>query len=137
MPSGIDLLPVMPIYWWSTRLDIHADITAKRPILSLMSYTWRSKMYKLPAAAAVALILGAPLAFGANNALPNPADLTTQHCSYLETQMPSQAQKPYAAATTQAAEQKALSFCRQDRHKDDGPQRIAQPKAPDLFPVRP
>ncbi|HET6621702.1 MAG TPA: hypothetical protein VFG64_17325 [Dongiaceae bacterium] len=94
-------------------------------------------MYKIPAAVAVALVLGAPLAFGANNGLPNPADLTTQHCSYLETQMPSQAQKPYAAAATQAAEEKALSFCRQDRHKDDGAQRIGQPKAPELFPVRP
>lgn len=94
-------------------------------------------MYKIPAVVAVALVLGPPLAFGANNGLPNPADLTTQHCSYLETQMPSKAQKPYAAATTQAAEEKALSLCRQDRHKDDGPQRIGQPKAPELFPVRP
>lgn len=94
-------------------------------------------MYKIPAAAAVALILGAPLAFGANNGLPNPTDLTTEHCSYLETQMPPKALKPYAAATRQAAEEKALSLCRQDRHKDDGAQRIGQPKGTTLFLAHP
>jgi hypothetical protein len=94
-------------------------------------------MYKIPAAAAVALILGAPLAFGANNGLPNPADLTTEHCSYLETQMPSQGVTPYSEAKRQAAEEKALSLCRQDRHKNDNTQRIGQPKGTTLFLAHP
>jgi len=58
-------------------------------------------------ASAVALVIGAPLAFAANSNT-NSGALTTQHCSYLETQ--------YKGA---APSEKALSLCRQDRHKDD------------------
>ena len=64
-------------------------------------------MKRIILASTAALILGAPLAFAANSNM-NGGELTTQHCSYLETQ--------YKGA---APSEKALSLCRQDRHKND------------------
>ena len=63
-------------------------------------------MKKIILASAAALVIGAPLAFAANSNM-NSGALTTQHCSYLETQYKSQ------------PSEKALSLCRQDRHKND------------------
>ncbi len=76
-------------------------------------------MHKIPLMAAVALVLGTPLAFAADNALPNPALAYTEHCSNLETQYPIKDDATsYSAAKKQAAEQNALSLCRQDKHKN-------------------
>ena len=68
-------------------------------------------MKKILMASAIALVCGAPLAFAATGNMNNGA-LTTQHCSYLETQMSG------AKFKSQAAEDNALSLCRQDRHKN-------------------
>src|SRR5688572_11902309 len=79
------------------------------------------KMNKIPLMAAVALVLGTPLAFAADSGLPSPALATTEHCSRLETQFPIKDDATsYSAAKKQAAEQNAMSLCRQDKHKNGG-----------------
>jgi len=69
-------------------------------------------------AAAALLVAGTPLAFAANNAFINRADLTTLHCSYLNQQFSSSGWKHYSEAAKQVAEEKAMSLCRQDRHRE-------------------
>src|SRR5881396_2430789 len=53
-----------------------------------VQYVEIDKMNKFPMALAVALVLGAPLAFAANDNLPSPAAMTTVHCTNLETPSP-------------------------------------------------
>jgi len=75
-----------------------------------------NEMNRILMAAAAALVLGAPLAFAANSGLPNPADLTTKHCSYLDQQFSNAKYKTEAAK--QVAEEKAEALCRQDKDRD-------------------
>ena len=78
-------------------------------------------MNKIPMVAALALVLGAPLAFAADNNLPSPSAMTTLHCPNLETPSPiNGSAMNYSSAKRQAAEEEALSLCRQDRHKNGG-----------------
>ena len=97
-------------------------------------------MNKIPMAAAVALVLGSPLAFAANNSLPSPADMTTLHCANIETPSPiNDSAKSYSSARKQTAEEEAMSLCRQDRHKNGGVEKAnfaAKPGTPALFLVR-
>jgi hypothetical protein len=76
-------------------------------------------MNKIPMVAAVALVLGAPLAFAADNNLPSPSAMTTTHCTNLETPSPiNGGAMDYASAKKQAAEEEAMSLCKWDYHKD-------------------
>jgi hypothetical protein len=94
-------------------------------------------MTKILMAAAVVLASGTSLAFAANSQLPSPIDPTTEHCSYLEMQFRDKPAMHYSSAIRQAAEEKALSLCRQDRHKNGGIQRAAVPGKPSiLLPAR-
>jgi len=86
-------------------------------------------------AAAVLLVSGAPLAF----AMPNPTDmttaaLTTEHCANLEQDF-SSLKFPNESAK-QAAEQKAESMCRQDKHKNGGVEWASKTRPTSLFLVR-
>ena len=89
-------------------------------------------MNRIVMAAAVLLVSGAPLAF----AVPNPTDmttsaLTTEHCANLEQDFSSL--KFPSESAKQAAEQKAESVCRQDKHKNGGVEWATKTKPTSLF----
>jgi hypothetical protein len=92
-------------------------------------------MNRILMAAAVLLVSGAPLAF----AMPNPTDmttseLTTEHCANLEQDFSSL--KFPSESAKQAAEQKAESVCRQDKHKIGGVEWASKARPTSLFLVR-
>jgi hypothetical protein len=98
------------------------------------------KMNKIPMAAAVALLLGSPLAFAADSNLPSPAGMTPLHCPNIETPSPiGDGAMNYSSAKKQTAEEEALSLCRQDRHKNGGVEKAnfaVKPGTPALFLLR-
>jgi hypothetical protein len=82
-------------------------------------------MNKIPMVAAVALVLGTPLAFAADNNvqsnLPSPSAMTTTHCTNLETPSPiNGGAMDYSSAKKQAAAEEAMSLCKWDYHKNGG-----------------
>jgi hypothetical protein len=76
-------------------------------------------MKKILIAATIALVAGAPLAFAAKSTLPSNAALTTEHCSYVEQTFAKDRANYKTEAAYQTAVEKALSLCRQDRHKNN------------------
>jgi hypothetical protein len=74
-------------------------------------------MKKILIATAVALVAASPLAFAANSTPPSSAALTTEHCSYVEQTFAKDRAHYKTEAAYQTAVEKALSLCRQDRHK--------------------
>src|SRR5262245_19899284 len=76
-------------------------------------------MKKILLAATVALVAAAPLAFAAKSTVPSTAALTTEHCSYVEQTFSKDRAKYKTEAAYQAAEEEALSLCRQNHDKDD------------------
>lgn len=97
-------------------------------------------MNKIPMVAAVALVLGSPLAFAANSNLPSPAGMTSLHCPNIETPSPiGDGAMNYSSAKKQTAEEEAMLLCRQDRHKNGGVAQVngaTKPGTPALFLVR-
>jgi hypothetical protein len=75
-------------------------------------------MNKILIAAALALTASAPLAFAANTATPPASFLTTQHCNSVEQTLDRAHYKTESAY--RIAQEKAMSLCRQDRHKNGG-----------------
>jgi len=71
------------------------------------------------AVAAAALVLGAPLAFAANENLPSQAAMNTIHCTNLETPSPIDGSATnYSSGREQAAQEQAIALCRWDYHKN-------------------
>jgi hypothetical protein len=127
----------------STRFDIHADTAAGRQAIFLgVQYVEIDKMNKIPMVAALALVLGAPLAFAADSNVPSPSAMTTTHCSNLETPSPIKGgAMDYSSAKKQTAEEEAMSLCKWDYHKNGGVHAFNEAKkpgttAPALFLVR-
>jgi hypothetical protein len=97
-------------------------------------------MNKIPMLAALALVLGAPLAFAADNTLSSPSAMTTTHCTNLETPSPINGRAmDYSSAKKQAAEEQAMSLCRWDYHKNGSIHAfndVRKPGTPALFLAR-
>jgi hypothetical protein len=97
-------------------------------------------MNKIPMLAALALVLGAPLAFAADNTLSSPSAMTTTHCTNLETPSPINGRAmDYSSAKKQAAEEEAMSLCRWDYHKNGSIHAfndVRTPGTPALFLAR-
>jgi hypothetical protein len=67
-------------------------------------------------AAAIALVVGTPVAFAATGRNTDNIDPTVERCSYVDQQLSNTKFKSEAAR--QVAESKAESLCQQDRHKE-------------------
>ncbi len=75
-------------------------------------------MNKILIATALALVASAPLAFAAKTTTPPASFLTTEHCSSVEQTLDRAHYKTESAY--RIAEEKAMSLCREDRHKNGG-----------------
>lgn len=76
-------------------------------------------MNKILIAAALALVASTPLAFAAKTTTPPPASiLTTEHCTAVERTFDNDRSHYKSEAAFQVAEQKAMSLCKWDRHRD-------------------
>ncbi len=74
-------------------------------------------MNKILIAAALALAASAPLAF-AKTTTPPASILTTEHCTSVERSFDNNRSHYKSESTFQIAEQKAMSLCKWDRHRD-------------------
>jgi hypothetical protein len=77
-------------------------------------------MNKILIAAALALVASSPLAFAAKTTTPRASALTTEHCASVERTFDSNRSHYNSEAAFQVAEQKAMSLCRWDKHKNGG-----------------
>ena len=77
-------------------------------------------MNRILMATAVALVASAPLAFAAKSTAPSGGALTAEHCSFVEQNFAKDRAQYKSESAFQVAEQKALSLCRQDKHKNGG-----------------
>lgn len=78
-------------------------------------------MNKILIAATLALVAGSPLAFAARTTTTPPASiLTTEHCTSVEQNFAKERAHYKSEAAFQTAEQKAMSLCRWDKHKNGG-----------------
>jgi len=76
-------------------------------------------MNKILIAAALALVASAPLAF-AKTTTPPASVLTTEHCTSVEQTFDANRSHYKSESAFQVAEQKAMSLCRWDKHKNGG-----------------
>ncbi len=74
-------------------------------------------MNKILIATALALVASAPLAF-AKTQTPPASILTTEHCASVERSFDNNRSHYKSEAAFQVAEQKAMSLCKWDRHRD-------------------
>ena len=77
-------------------------------------------MNRILIAAALALVASSPLALAAKSTTPPASILTTEHCSAVEQTFDHNRSHYKSESAFQVAEQKAMSLCRQDRHKNGG-----------------
>jgi hypothetical protein len=77
-------------------------------------------MNKILIAAALALVASSPLAFAAKTATPSASIMTTEHCSSVEQNFDNSRSHYKSESAFLTAEQKAMSLCRQDKHKNGG-----------------
>jgi hypothetical protein len=77
-------------------------------------------MNKILIAAALALVASSPLAFAAKTATPPASFLTTEHCTSVEQTFDANRSHYTSESAFQVAEQKAMSLCRWDKHKNGG-----------------
>lgn len=77
-------------------------------------------MNKILIAAALALVASSPLALAAKTAAPPASILTTEHCASVERTFDGNRSHYQSESAFQVAEQKAMSLCRQDKHKNGG-----------------
>jgi hypothetical protein len=76
-------------------------------------------MNKILIATTLALLASAPLAFAAQSTTPPPASaLTMEHCTSVERTFDSNRSHYKTEAAFQIAEQKAMSLCKWDKHRD-------------------
>ena len=76
-------------------------------------------MNKILIATALALVASAPLAF-AKTTTPPSSILTTEHCTSVEQSFDANRSHYKSESAFQVAEQKAMSLCRWDKHKNGG-----------------
>jgi hypothetical protein len=76
-------------------------------------------MNKILIATALALVASAPLAF-AKTTTPPASFLTTEHCTSVEQTFDSNRSHYKSESAFLTAEQKAMSLCRWDKHKNGG-----------------
>jgi hypothetical protein len=77
-------------------------------------------MNKILIAAALTLVASSPLAFAAKTATPPAGFLTTEHCTSVEQTFDSNRSHYKSESAFLTAEQKAMSLCRWDKHKNGG-----------------
>jgi hypothetical protein len=78
-------------------------------------------MNKILIATALALVASSPLAFAAKTTTPPPASsLTMEHCTSVEQSFDANRSHYKSESAFQVAEQKAMSLCRWDKHKNGG-----------------
>lgn len=77
-------------------------------------------MNKILIAATLALVASSPLAFAAKTATPPASILTTEHCASVEQKLDANRSHYKSESAFQVAEQKAMSLCRWDKHKNGG-----------------
>jgi hypothetical protein len=78
-------------------------------------------MNKILIAATLALVASSPLAFAAKTTTPPPASaLTMEHCASVDRTFDSNRSHYKSESAFLVAEQKAMSLCRQDKHKNGG-----------------
>ena len=77
-------------------------------------------MNKILIATALALVASAPLAFAAKTTTPPASILTTGHCTSVERNFDANRSHYKSESAFQVAEQKAMSLCRWDKHKNSG-----------------
>ena len=77
-------------------------------------------MNKILIATALALVASAPLAFAKTTTPPPASSLTMEHCTAVERTFDNNRSHYKSESAFQVAEQKAMSLCRWDKHKDGG-----------------
>ena len=77
-------------------------------------------MNKILIAAALALAASSPLAFAAKTTTTPASILTTEHCTAVEQNFDHDRSHYKSESAFQVAEQKAMSLCRWDKHKNGG-----------------
>lgn len=75
-------------------------------------------MNRILIATIIALLSGTSLAFAKSEPISN-ADLTSLHCNLVPEQFSNDRSAYKSEAAFQAAEDKAMSLCRQDKHRKD------------------
>ena len=75
-------------------------------------------MNKILIAAALALAASSPLAFAAKTTTTPASILTTEHCTAVERNFDHDRSHHKSEAAFQAADAKAMSLCKWDRHRD-------------------
>jgi hypothetical protein len=77
-------------------------------------------MNKILIAAALALVAGAPFAFAKTTTPPPASSLTMEHCTAVEQSFDANRSHYKSESAFRVAEQKAMSLCRWDKHKNGG-----------------
>ena len=77
-------------------------------------------MNKILIATALALVASAPLAFAKTTTPPPASSLTMEHCTAVERTFDHNRSHYKSEAAFQVAEQKAMSLCKWDKHKNGG-----------------
>ena len=75
-------------------------------------------MNKILIAATLALVASAPLALAKTTTPPPASILTTEHCTAVERNFDNNRSHYKSEAAFQVAEQKAMSVCKWDKHKN-------------------
>jgi hypothetical protein len=77
-------------------------------------------MNKILIATALALVASSPLAFAKTTTPPPASSLTMEHCTSVERNFDANRSHYKSESAFQVAEQKAMSLCRWDKHKNGG-----------------
>ena len=77
-------------------------------------------MNKILIATALALVASAPLAFAKTTTPPPASSLTMEHCTAVERTFDNNRSHYKSESAFLVAEQKAMSLCRWDKHKNGG-----------------
>jgi hypothetical protein len=77
-------------------------------------------MNKILIATALALVASTPLAFAKTMTPPPVSSLTMEHCTAVDQKFDSNRAHYKSESAFQIAEQKAMSQCKWDQHKDGG-----------------
>ena len=107
----------MPISEVPARFDIHAASGPHDGRHTSFDVALETQMKKILIATTIVLLSGTSLAFAKTAPISNIA-FNSLHCSSVEQQFSKVRSAYKSGAAFQAAEEKAMSLCRQDRHKE-------------------